>query len=423
MSRLVTPLALIVGLALGALIAALVAVLRTRAVIAQKDAEIARQNTLLATSHEKLAASHEKLALVERTQEQWEEQLKALTHDALASSSSSLLELAAGKLQPIADTLERFEQQAQALEHKRLTAVTTIDETLKNMAQGQERLRKETGSLVTALRAPHVRGRWGEMQLQRVVERAGMLAHCDYVEQTSERNSEGRLLRPDMVVKLPGGKNLVIDSKAPLDAYLDAAEAEDDDTRREHLVRHSRLVREHMLKLGQKRYWQQFGPAPEFVVMFLGDEGFFRAALDHDPALLDAGAESGVVRVVPASPTTLIALLLTVSYGWQQETVAESARSIAQLGREVYDRLGVFSKHFSKVGRSLDTAVGAYNEAVGSFETRVLVTARKFPEHGAGSDAPPELTPIERQARPFVAAELANGEPVVELAQRAVDAA
>jgi DNA recombination protein RmuC len=176
-----------------------------------------------------------------------------------------------------------------------------------------------------------------------------------------------------------------------------------------------------MTRLGQKRYWQQFEPAPEFVVMFLGDEAFFRAALDHDPSLLEAGVEAGVV---PASPTTLIALLRTVAYGWQQETVAESARSVARLGRELYDRLGVFAKHFAKAGRSLDSAVGAYNEAVASFETRVLVSARKFPEHGAGGDDLPDVPPIERQARPIVAAELTGGEqPVVELPQRTADAA
>jgi DNA recombination protein RmuC len=258
------------------------------------------------------------------------------------------------------------------------------------------------------------------MQLKRVVEMAGMLAHCDFVEQASERDGEGRLLRPDLVIRLPGGKSLVIDSKAPLDAYLDAIEAEDDDARRTHMGRHARLVREHMVKLGQKRYWQQFQPAPEFVVMFLGDEAFFRAAVDHDPTLLEAGFDAGVI---PASPTTLIALLRTAAHGWQQEVVAESARTVGLLGRDLYDRLGVFAKHFAKVGRSLDTAVGSYNEAVGSFETRILVTARKFPEHGAGSDELPDVAPVERQARPFIAAELIAVDAVVELPQRAVDAA
>jgi DNA recombination protein RmuC len=399
-------LALILGLALGALFTGIAAWLWGRG-------ELARREALL-------AAADEKLALAERTHDQWDEKLKALTHDALETSSSSLLRLAETKLQPIAQTLERFEQQAQALEQKRLTAVGSIDEHLRTVMQGQERLRKETGSLVTALRAPHVRGRWGEVQLKRVVELAGMLSHCDFVEQSSTRDDEGRLLRPDLVVKLPGGKSIVVDSKAPLDAYLDAAEAEDDDARRTHLVRHARLVREHMTRLGQKRYWQQFEPAPEFVVMFLGDEAFFRAALDHDASLLEAGVEAGVI---PASPTTLIALLRTVSYGWQQETVAESARATAKLGRELYERLGVFSKHFAKAGRSLESAVGAYNEAVGSFETRVLVAARKFPEHGAGGDELPEPAPIERQPRPFVAAELTAGDAVVELPPRAVDAA
>jgi DNA recombination protein RmuC len=397
----VTVIALILGLVLGAFCCWLWA-----------RGEIRRRES-------QLAASEQRLALVERTQGQWDEKLKALAHDALETSSSSLMRLAEAKLQPIAETLERFEQQTHALEQKRLTAVGSIDVQLRSVMEGQERLRKETGSLVTALRAPHVRGRWGEVQLKRVVELAGMLAHCDFVEQSSARDDDGRLLRPDLVVKLPGGKSLVVDSKAPLDAYLDAAEAEDDDTRRAHLVRHSRLVREHMIRLGQKRYWQQFEPAPEFVVMFLGDEAFFRAALDHDPTLLDAGVEAGVI---PASPTTLIALLRTVSYGWQQETVAESARSIARLGRELYDRLGVFSKHFAKVGRSLDTAVGAYNEAASSLESRLLVTARKLPDLGTGGDELPEATPIERQARPFVQPEL-TGEPVVELPPRAVDAA
>jgi DNA recombination protein RmuC len=344
-----------------------------------------------------------------RTDAQWEEHLKALTADALVGTSSSLLELADAKLQPIKETLARFEEQSRSLEQKRLAEVGAIPQLV-------ESLRKETGNLVTALRAPHVRGRWGEVQLKRVVEMAGMVAHCDFREQASERDDDGKLLRPDLVVNLPGGKNLVVDSKAPLEAYLDAAAAEDDDARREHLARHARLVREHMTKLGQKRYWQQFQPAPEFVVMFLGDEAFFRAALDHDPSLLDAGVEAGVV---PASPTTLIALLRTVAYGWQQETVAESAREVSRLGRELYDRLGVFAKYFAKLGRQLDGAVGAFNEAVGSFETRVLVTARKFPEHGAGSDELSEVAPLDRQARPLYAPELEATDDIVALPTRA----
>jgi DNA recombination protein RmuC len=364
----------------------------------------------------RLAAADEKLALVEKTQGQWDEQLKALAGSALAQSSTSLLELAEAKLAPIKDTLARFDAQSQALEERRLTAIAGIDEHLRLVAEGQRSLQKETGSLVTALRAPHVRGRWGEVQLKRVVEMAGMLAHCDFVEQASERDDEGRLLRPDLVVKLPGGKSLVVDSKAPLDAYLDAAEAEDDEVRRTHLVRHSRLVRDHMTKLGQKRYWQQFAPAPEFVVMFLGDEGLFRAALDHDPSLLEVGVEAGVI---PASPTTLIALLRTVAYGWQQETVAESARQVSKLGRELHDRLGVFTGHLAGVGKSLDAAVRNYNNAVGSFETRVLVTARKFPDLGVGGDELPEVPPVSTQSRPLLSAAPGDGDSVVELPPRA----
>jgi DNA recombination protein RmuC len=349
----------------------------------------------------------DRLALVNRSDEQWEEHLKSLTADTLASTSSSLLELAEAKFQPIRETLTQFEQQSRLLEERRLAAVGAIPQLI-------EGLRKETGSLVTALRTPHVRGGWGELQLKRVIELAGMLEHCDFVAQASERDGDGKLLRPDVVVRLPGGKSIVVDSKAPLEAYLDALDAGDEAARTAQLGRHARLVRDHVVKLGQKRYWQQFEPAPEFVVMFV-DEGLFRAALDQDPALFEAGVDAGVII---ASPATLLALLRTVAYCWQQETVAESARAVNQLGRELYDRLRVFAKPLAKVGRQLDGAVAAFNEAVGSFESRVLVTARKFPEHGAGGDELPELPPIERQSR-RLRQELGDGEDVVTLPTRA----
>jgi DNA recombination protein RmuC len=353
-------------------------------------------------SRERLGRAGEKLATLEQSQELWEERLKAATGDALLRSQSSLLELAEAKLAPIKETLQSFEAQAKALEERRLSDVSRIGEQLRFVAEGQERLRTETGSLVTALRAPHVRGRWGEVQLKRVVELAGMLDHCDFRTQESERDGEGRLLRPDLVVKMPGGKCIVVDSKVPIDAYLDAVNCEDVDLKRAHLARHASQVREHIKKLGQKRYWDQFESTPEFVVMFV-DEGLYRAALDQDGSLFEAGAEAGVIV---ASPATLIGLLRTVAYGWQQETVAASARAVSSLGRELYDRLGVFASHLAKMGRGLDTAVGAYNNAVSSFESRLLVTARKFPEHGVTNDDLPDVGQIERQPVSVSAPEL-----------------
>ncbi len=358
-------------------------------------------------------AADEKLVLLREVQAGWEDRVKAATGDAFTRSQASLLELADARLAPIKETLQKFEVQAKALEERRLNDVSRIGEQLRFVAEGQEKLRAETGSLVTALRTPHVRGRWGEVQLKRVVELAGMLEHCDFRTQASTRDDEGGLLRPDLVVQLPGGKSVVVDSKVPIEAYLEASAVDDLDTKRTHLARHAAQVRDHVGKLGQKRYWQQFDQSPEFVVMFV-DEGLYRAALDQDPSLFEAGVEAGVII---ASPATLVALLRTVAYTWQQETVAESARAISKLGRELYDRLGVFAGYFAKIGRSLETAVGAYNQAASSFETRLLVTARKFPELGVTNDELPATKQIER--KPVVV----SAPEIVALPQPDADAA
>ncbi|HEV8461665.1 MAG TPA: DNA recombination protein RmuC [Gaiellaceae bacterium] len=349
-------------------------------------------------SRERIARAEEKT----EHQAEWETRLKAATGDVLLKSQSSLLELTEAKLAPIKETLTKFEAQARQLEDKRTREVSAIGERLREVAEGQERLRTETGSLVTALRAPHVRGRWGEIQLKRVVELAGMLEHCDFRTQASERDDEGRILRPDLVVSLPGGKSIVVDSKVPIEAYLHAVNTDDADAKRAHLLRHAQQMREHIRKLGQKRYWDQFESTPEFVVMFV-DEGLYRAALDQDSTLFEAGVEAGVIV---ASPATLIGLLRTISYGWQQETVAQSAREIKALGSELYKRLAVYADYFSKVGRGLDTAVNAYNQAVSSFESRLLVTARKFPEHGVTNDELPEMKQLERKPAAVTAPEL-----------------
>ncbi|HST18926.1 MAG TPA: DNA recombination protein RmuC [Gaiellaceae bacterium] len=369
---------LLIGLALGA--GAVLVWARTA--LAARDQALERERV----------ESTERVELLERTHAIWEERFKAAAGDAITKNQSSLLELTEAKLAPIKETLQRFESQARDLEERRLRAVTAVGEQLRAVAEGQERLRSETGNLVSALRAPHVRGSWGEVQLRRVVELAGMVDYCDFRTQESTRDDEGRLLRPDLVVRLPGGKSIVVDSKVPIDAYLDAVNTDDVEAKRAHLARHAAQLRDHIGKLGQKRYWRQFDPSPEFVVMFV-DEGLYRAALDQDGSLFEAGAEAGVIV---ASPATLIGLLRTVAYGWQQEKVAESARAISALGRELYDRLGVFAGHLAKVGRGLDTAVGAFNQAVGSFESRLLVTARKFPEHGTGGEPLPEVAQIER---------------------------
>jgi len=286
-----------------------------------------------------------------------------------------------------------------------VSAYSGLKEQVKSLVDTQEKLQAETGSLVKALRSPVVRGRWGEIQLKRVVEMAGMLPYCDFVEQASVTTDEGRL-RPDLIVRLPGGKNVVVDAKAPLQAFLDAQETDDEQERLAKMRDHARHVREHMGKLSAKAYWQQFDSAPELVVMFLPGESLFSAALEQDARLIEEGAN---LRVILATPITLIALLRTVASVWRQEEVAKGAQKISSLGRDVYERLGTLAKHFTKVGRSLDGAVDAYNSAVGSLEGRVLPAVRRFTELGVSAkEEIQEVPPIERSARRIQAPELLN---------------
>ena len=333
--------------------------------------------------------------------------IKTLSADALDTNSARFLELAdarlAGYVRPLKDSLERMDRQLQGVERIRQEAYGALRVQVSALSD-------RTGSLANALRAPHVRGRWGEVQLRNVVEQAGMVEHCDYVQQATASDDE-RTLRPDLVVRIPGGKHVVVDAKAPLAAYLDAFEATDDAERARHFADHARQVRDHVTKLSAKQYWRQFQPSPDFVVMFLPDESFLQAAHEHDHALVE---DAWRANVILASPSTLVVMLRTVAATWQQETVAESARAVHALGRELYERIGKVGDHIAKLGRSLNGTVVAYNEAVGSIETRVLVTARKLEEHGIEGDL--EMpAPVDRTARPLTAPELIERAPLAIL--------
>jgi DNA recombination protein RmuC len=313
-------------------------------------------------------------------------------------------------VKPIAESLARMDGKLELIEQGRRETQGSLTMHLRTVAETQEKLRVETSNLVTALRSPHTRGRWGEIQLRRVCEMAGMIERCDFVEQSSFESDAGRL-RPDVIVQLPGGKTVVVDAKAPLEAYLRAVEATDADERAVHLTAYGRHVRDHVTKLSQKAYWSQFDSSPEFVVMFLPGEALFSAALEQVPDLIEEGVAQ---KVLITTPTSLIAVLRAVHYGWRQEKVAESAREVSLLGRELHGRLGTLVGHFAKLGRSLETSVKAYNETVGSLESRVLVTARKLSDHGAGSagEELPEPQQVETATRSVQAVELDEGDEV-----------
>jgi DNA recombination protein RmuC len=363
-------------------------------------------------------ANEEKAALLNRIEEKLRETFQALSAEALKSNNQAFLHLANETLEkfqneakgdlaqrhkavenlvaPIGESLKKVDDQIRQMESTRDQAYGTLTNQISSLINTQEQLKSETGNLVRALRTPTVRGQWGEIQLRRVVEIAGMLPYCDFVEQETVHTSTGRL-RPDMIVKLPGGKNIVIDVKTPLQAYLEAVEATDDELRRQKLQDHARQVRTHMSQLSSKLYQEQFEPTPEFVVMFLPGEAFFSAALEQDSGLIERGVSQ---KVIPASPTTLIALLKAVAYGWNQENLARNAQKISDLGKELHERLRLLGSHFKKVGKGLDQAVESYNSAVGSLESRVMVSARKFVELGAPvTEEIAELSPIETTTR------------------------
>jgi DNA recombination protein RmuC len=398
---------LILGLLVGA--AAVAALLRPRLRALSLEAERAAGLDLELVKaradleHER-SRGEERLATITDAQERLSASFKALSAEALQSSMTQLSELARAQLRetqaeakgdlekrqqaveqlvaPLREQLGRVDSQLLRLDQERRESRGRLEAQLRSLTETGEKLRTETGALVTALRKPHTRGQWGQMQLRNVVELAGMVRHCDFIEQTSLFSDEATL-RPDLIVNLPGGKQVVIDAKAPLQGVLDAYEARDEEERQGHLRDHARLLRKHVKALSDKAYWASLEGAPDFVVMFLPGEHLYGAALEADPSLIE---DAMARRVLIATPTTLLALLRAVAYGWQQERVAESAQAISELGRELHSRLVKMSGLLATLGSRLNSTVRAYNETVGSYEARVLPGARRFAEHGAVSE-------------------------------------
>jgi DNA recombination protein RmuC len=374
------------------------------------------------------------IALLRANRERMRDELKAISLDVLRQTGDSLAQRVAearraeeerssgemakraeeikGLVAPVQEKLGRMESEIGRLERERRQAQGELSQMVRQLGEGVGTLRQETGNLVSALKRPTTRGSWGEIQLRNVVEMAGMVSHCDFVEQSTIQTPNGSL-RPDMLVRLPGEKLVVVDSKVPLDAYLSALESSTESDRELHSARHARQTREHIAKLASKGYQGQFDSTPEFVVMFVPSDGIYQAALAQDPALIEYGVQQ---QVLMATPTTLIGLLWAVHYGWRQELIAESAREIAESARELHRRLGRFVEPLSKVGRQLDSAVGAYNEAVGSFDHRVIPQVRRIERAGAASDRQvPSPAAVESNARKITAQlEYELGEPAAD---------
>ncbi|MDH5217932.1 MAG: DNA recombination protein RmuC [Gammaproteobacteria bacterium] len=410
-----TILVIVMLMALSAIASYFIAHQRAQRNILQLQRE---NNTLQSRVETEQRIQQETKAAYETSKAQFIETFTALSSQALSKNNETFLNLAQEKLKqfqihaegsleqkekaidnlikPIKEALNKTEQQVHAMERERKEAYGALHKHLNGLAETQQKLHSETRNLVAALKRPEVRGQWGELTLKRLVELAGMVEHCDFYQQTSVDTDNGKL-RPDMIVRLPNHREIVIDIKTPLDAYISAVEAQDDPTRAAELARHARHVRERVRELASKAYWQQFDNAPDFVVLFIPGDQFLSAALDIDHQLLEDAMKN---KVILATPTSLVALLRAVAYGWRQETLAANADEIRSVGNEVYTRLAIFVEHLGKVGKSLEQGVHNYNQAVGSFSSRVMPGAKKLSELGVqGKKEIPDINQVEKTPR------------------------